>query len=319
MSGHRRARAAFAVAALLTLSACSSDSATSDPTAAATSNPSTGSASPDFSPGSSPSSDTPPTVTVPTDAPAAAGNFDSAAGQPAAPPSAAPAPAGQTKTSAAPRTPPPGAVPQPGGAPTQPERILPADGTYQYDARGTVVYTSPAGVERRRDLPARIHDQVSSIGSTTTLLTVIDQANSQQLTLDSSGGKLQLVRQEVREDNSGTPQRQVLTPQPHVLLGTSPLTPGSSWEIAWRDPNTSVDGRGRGRVVGREQVRTPAGSFDALVLQIDQTLTGTARGTASLTLWLDPASGRQVKRTTRSDITIPTGRTELDATFTLTG
>lgn len=209
------------------------------------------------------------------------------------------------------------------GAGTSEERagtsvyLAPA-GEYVYDVSGHV---ETSGLTNSREpAPSRSTDEITiSRTANATRMTVATRDDggdsTQEVVVEVTDTEARLVRLGYQPDSGGVAY--AVDPDPPALLARLPYRAGDSWEIAWSDPSIGISGAGTGAVTGRETITTPAGTFDVVVITVDQRLRGTIEGTLTVTSWIDPATGIQAKQHLVSEFRDATGATRSDTTRTL--
>ncbi|MFA5786877.1 MAG: hypothetical protein WDA71_07860 [Actinomycetota bacterium] len=96
------------------------------------------------------------------------------------------------------------------------------------------------------------------------------------------------------------PQTSDETYDPPLLEYRSPLAVGITWEGKSSTGSSTVTSSGR--VLRRERIRVPAGTFDAFVVESRTDFTGDTEGHALMTDWLVPDLGIWVKQTAAIDM-----------------
>ncbi|MFA5889561.1 MAG: hypothetical protein WDA27_01190 [Actinomycetota bacterium] len=92
------------------------------------------------------------------------------------------------------------------------------------------------------------------------------------------------------EDNYTPPTRRIALP----------LKVGNSWTSV--SETSSRTSSLKGKVLAKETVKVPAGSFEVYKVQVDLTLSGGQSGTYSITEWYSAALGMPVKQAVKADI-----------------
>jgi hypothetical protein len=88
--------------------------------------------------------------------------------------------------------------------------------------------------------------------------------------------------------------------EPHARRVAFPLAIGSTWNMTSRagERNEEIDGK----ILRKERVTVPAGTFDTFVVHLLATMSGNSTGTYETTLWFAPSMGLPVKQIARTDV-----------------
>lgn len=195
---------------------------------------------------------------------------------------------------------------------------VPPAGRYEYDATGYVETTGLT--DGRESVSPRSSDEVTIDERVeATRLTVVTREDgrdsSQEVVVDVTDREARLVRLTHRPESGGLAYS--VNPDRPALLARLPYRSGDTWEITWNDPAIGIAGVGTGTVAGPETVATPAGSFEVFVITVEQRLRGTVEGTLTVTSWIDPVTGIQVKQHRISEFRDATGASRSDTTRVL--
>lgn len=195
---------------------------------------------------------------------------------------------------------------------------LPPPGQYVYDVEG---FTETTGLTNSREPVAPTStDQVNvTRGPATIRMTVITtdvgRDSSQEVVVAVTETEARLVRLSYRPGTAGIDYS--ISPDPPALLARFPYELDDTWEIAWNDPSSGISGTGTGTLTRTETVDASIGTFDTVVITVTQKLRGTISGTLTITWWIVPDTGVQVKQHTVTDLRDATGASWAESTRTL--
>lgn len=200
-----------------------------------------------------------------------------------------------------------------------PDRYVPAAGAYRYAQTG---YRETAGINGGRESvsPSSTDTVTLAQAGTGTRITVLTEDagrdSTQEMVVDVSEDEARLVRLTSRSASTGLGFD--VRPDPPALVARLPYADGDEWEIAWNDPASGVSGVGTGTVVTGQRVQTPSGEYPETVrITVEQRLRGTVEGTLTVTSWIDPSTGVQVKQHVVTDVDDATGSSRQDTTRVL--
>lgn len=191
-------------------------------------------------------------------------------------------------------------------APAQAHVFVPPAGTYVYRVEGFRERRSATGSERE-ELPERQTDEIA-----------VDREEGSvvvEVTSSSGDGRQKTVF-EVDEDaarltelttTSSDGVDMTVSPEPPVLVARLPYEVGDRWEVEWRDDAYGVQAVGEGRVVERETIEAAGEEVSTFVVELDQRIRSTVMSDLVTRVWIDPATGRQLKQEVVSQTESATG------------
>lgn len=205
-------------------------------------------------------------------------------------------------------------------SPASVDLFAPPPGTYTYDVSG-FTRSGDGATARERRFPPREQDDVSVQRDGDVLqvhtVTTADGEGPKETDFTVTEREAHLTRLSGPVGPGGAGGTQALTPDPPILAARLPYEIGDQWDVAWSDDATGLEGVGSGSVLRTESVTTGRGALDTVVIEIQQRIAGAVNGQIVITLWIDPRSGVQAKRSYVSDLRGPTGATHSESTSVL--
>jgi hypothetical protein len=219
--------------------------------------------------------------------------------------------AGGSSTAVAGGTPVPGAtspasVPPGSQDPAWPASfVVPPAGLYVYNASGYIEWDT-ASVSDHHDVPPVVNSQwtTSPAGNGATEVDFTFDYGFANEKVRTQLSATQALFESLEQHSNGTQvtYNQTITCQPPFLVARQPLRVGDRWNLQWSDPHLQMQGSGTGQLLRTETVQTGYGGVEAVVVQLDMSLSGSATGGVHFTVWLDPRTGMEVKRVEKSTV-----------------
>lgn len=181
-------------------------------------------------------------------------------------------------------------------APAEAHVFVPPPGTYVYRVEGFRERRSAAGSERE-ELPERQTDEVSVEPDGDRVVVEVtsktgDRTQKTVFEVDDDAARLTALT----TSSSDGVETVTVSPEPPVLVARLPYEVGDRWEVEWRDDAYGVQAVGEGRVVERETIEAAGEEVSTFVVELDQRIRGTVTSDILTRVWIDPATGRQLKQ-----------------------